>query len=253
MATLQPTPTIEAFHLAFLEVLRKQLDPTRYVLKGGANLRYFFDSVRYSEDIDLDVFGVQGSTLERNVDTVLASRALEVTLRSSGLAVVLDQVSKPKQSDTTRRWKVPIALDGQSQPVRTKIEFSNRNGEDRYELDVVPDRVVQAYGLRPPSVQHYLAEPATEQKVLALAGRSETQARDVFDLDVLLRKAPLALGAVDAETRKTAAERGLELPYEAFTDQVLPFLDREVADLYDEMSWDRMQLFVTDQLLEEDK
>ncbi len=126
----------------------------------------------------------------------------------------VDEVSKPKQSDTTRRWKVPITPDGQSQPVRTKIELSNRNGEHRYELEAVPGRVVAPYGLRPPSVQHYLGEPAAEQKVLALAGRSETQARDVFDLDLLLRRTPLTPSAVDADIRKTAAERGLELPIE---------------------------------------
>ena len=44
---------IEAFHLVFLEVLRQKLDPTRYVLKGGANLRYFFDSVHHAEILSL--------------------------------------------------------------------------------------------------------------------------------------------------------------------------------------------------------
>jgi hypothetical protein len=253
MAKLSPAQTIEAFHLAFLEVLRQRLDPSRYVLKGGTNLRYFFDSVRYSEDIDLDVSGIPGSALEEKVDGLLQSPALAITLRSSGLVVAIDEVSKPKQTDTTRRWKVPILANGPSEPIRTKIEFSNRNGEQRYELEAVPARVVTPYGLRPPSVQHYLAEPATEQKILALAGRSETQARDVFDLDLLLRKSPLAPGAVDADDRRAAAERGLELPYEAFADQVLPFLDPEVADLYDETSWQQRQSFVIDALLEEDR
>ena len=242
---------IEAFHLVFLEVLRQKLDPTRYVLKGGANLRYFFDSVRYSEDIDLDISGVPGWALEEKVDGVLRSPALVITLRSAGLALATDEISKPMQTDTTRRWKAPISATGQSEPVRTKIEFSNRNGERRHTLEAVPARVVAPYGLRPPSVQHYLEGPAAEQKVLALAGRSETQARDIFDLDLLLRRSPLAAKAVDADTRRAAAERGLELPYAAFVDQVLPFLDPEIADLYDDRSWHTMQLFVTEQLLAE--
>lgn len=54
--------TIECFHLGFLAVLRTRLDEGRYILKGGANLRYFFASVRYSEDIDLDVSRVAGWT-----------------------------------------------------------------------------------------------------------------------------------------------------------------------------------------------
>jgi len=241
--------TIECFHLAFLEVLRVRLDPARYVLKGGANLRYFFDSARYSEDIDLDVLGVAGRTLENKVDGVLSSQPLEFILRSSGLAVVATDISKPKQTESTRRWKVPITAPGQSEPVRTKIEFSNRNGEHRYVLETVPDRVVDSYGLRAPSTQHYAAESAAEQKIRALAGRSETQARDVFDLELLLRKVSIAPGAVDPDVRKTAAERGLELPYAAFSDQVLPFLDPEVAELYDATTWEQMQQFVAGRLL----
>jgi len=227
------------------------LDPTRYVLKGGANVRYFFGSVRYSEDIDLDVFGVDGWMLEDKIDAVISSAALTMTMRSSELVVVEDEVTKPRQTDTTRRWKVPIGAPGDRQPTRTKIEFSNRNGEDRFKLEAVPARVVAPYGLRPPSAQHYLGEAATEQKVLALAGRSETQARDVFDLDLLLRKTPLTPAAIDAATRQAAAERGLELPFEAFADQVLPFLDPEVASLYDESAWEQMQRFVTDELLKD--
>lgn len=84
----------------------------------------------------------------------------------------------------------------------------------------------------------------------ALAGRSETQARDVFDLDLLLRRQPLKAGMLDPQILEQAAERGLELPFAAFSDQVLPFLDPEVTELYDsKATWEQMQLFVTDTLL----
>lgn len=122
MPPLSPAQAVEAFHLAFLEILRKRL----------------------------------------------ASPALAITLRGAGLAVVVEDVTKPKQTDTTRRWKIPVARAGQRNPVRTKIEFSNRNGDSRHELEAVPERVVRPYGLRPPPVRHYLVEPATEQKVRAL-------------------------------------------------------------------------------------
>lgn len=249
----QRAQIIEAFHLAFLEVLRQRLDPSRYVLKGGANLRYFFDSVRYSEDIDIDVSGPPGWALEKKIDDVLESPALAITLRSSRLGVAVGEIGKPKQTDTTPRWKLSLSAAGQREPIRTKIEFSSRDEERRHSLEAVPTRIVAPYGLRPPSVRHYLAEPAAEQKIRALAGRSETQARDVFDLDLLLRRSPLAGMAIDADTRKGAAERALELPHAAFVDQVLPFLDPEVADLYDETSWQTMQLFVTDKLLNEER
>jgi predicted nucleotidyltransferase component of viral defense system len=247
MPELRDAQVVELFHLAFLQVLQARLDQARYVLKGGTNLRYFFDSVRYSEDIDLDIDGLAPWALTEKVDGILASPTIDAVLRSGGLAV--EGFTKPKQTKTTRRWKVAIAVSGRSETVRTKIELSHRGGEGRHVLEPVPDRVVAPYALRAPTVQHYTADAATEQKIKALAGRSETQARDVFDLDLLLRRRPLQAGTIDPQILGHAAERGLELPFEAFRDQVLPFLDPEVVELYDRATWEQMQLFVTDTLL----
>ncbi len=240
---------IECFHLGFLAVLRTRLDEGRYVLKGGVNLRYFFGSVRYSEDIDLDINGSASWTLADQIDKTLASDALTIVLRSAGVRVLADDITKPKQTKTTLRWKLQIAADGLRNPVRTRIEFSARNGDERFELETVPEGVTHAYAMRPPSVQHYLLGPATEQKVVALASRPETQARDVFDLDLLLRKAPLEEGRVTQDHRQAAAERAISLPYEAFEDQVRPFLDPAVASTYDQAAGEQMQDFVAGELL----
>lgn len=243
--------TIECFHLSFLAVLRTRLDESRYVLKGGANLRYFFDGVRYSEDIDLDLNGVADWRFAEQVDKVLASDALRIILRRPGIAVLFGEgeTGTTKQTETTRRWRVRLGAAGQRNPVRTKIEFSSRNGETRFELGTIPDHIVEPYAMRPPSVQHYLLAPATEQKVIALAKRPQTQARDVFDLDMLLRRAPLAAGAVPDELRRAAAEAAVELPYRSFEDMVIPFLDPPVAALYDQAAWEGMQHFVAGNLL----
>lgn len=246
---LTPVQVTECFHLGFLSVLRTRLDEGRYVLKGGANLRYFFGSFRYSEDIDLDVSGIPGWRLEEQVDKVLASDALRLVLRVAGVSLLPEEVSKPKQTATTRRWKISVSAGAASRPLRTKVEFSYRDGDQRFALEAVPDELMRPYAMRPPSVQHYLLEPATEQKVAALAGRPETQARDVFDLDMLLLRAPLAEGAVAPEVRAAAAEAGLALPYEAFEDQVRPFLDPAVAALYDASTWSQMQDHVVGELL----
>jgi hypothetical protein len=127
MPELRDAQVVELFHLAFLQVLQARLDQARYVLKGGANLRYFFDSVRYSEDIDLDTVGLAPWALTEKVDGILASATIDAVLRSGGLAV--EGFTKPKQTETTRRWKVAIAVCGRRETVRTKIEFSHRNGE----------------------------------------------------------------------------------------------------------------------------
>jgi predicted nucleotidyltransferase component of viral defense system len=248
MPQFRDAQVVELFHLAFLQVLQARLDQARYVLKGGANLRYFFDSVRYSEDIDLDADQIEPWALTEKVDGILDSATMDAVLRSGGLTV--EHFTKPKQTKTTQRWKVAIAVSGRSETVRTKIELSHRNGEQRHVLEPVPGRIVAPYALRAPTMQHYTADAATEQKIKALAGRSETQARDVFDLDLLLRRQPLAPGTIDSQILERAAERGLALPFDAFRDQVLPFLDPEVVELYDTpATWEQMQLFVTDTLL----
>jgi len=249
MKPLADAQIVEFFHVAFLDVLSKRLDPSRYVLKGGANLRYFFNSVRYSEDIDLDISGVEQWSLEGKVDGVLESGAMKALLRVGGLAIA--EFTKPKQSETTRRWKIAIEAPNRPEPMRTKIEFSNRNGEQRHRLDVIPSRIVGPYALRAPSVQHYFEDAPAEQKVMALAARSETQARDVFDLDLLLRLRPLPPGALDSQILAGAGDRALELPFAAFRDQVLPFLEPDVVELYDTATaWEQMQTFVAEKLEE---
>jgi hypothetical protein len=247
MQRLTTVQVTEHFHVAFLDVLSSRLDPARYVLKGGANLRYFFESLRYSEDIDLDLAGPEPWNLEAKVDGVLGSGAIAALLRAGGLSVV--EFSKPKQTKTTKRWKIGIAAPGHEEPVRTKIEFSNRDKDDRYRLERVPSRIVERYALRAPAVQHYVDDAPAEQKVGALAERSETQARDVFDLDLLLRRRPLPAGSVDPQTLGAAVDRALELPFAAFRDQVLPFLEPDVVELYaSEAAWEQMQTFVAGKL-----
>lgn len=243
MRQLRYVQRIELFHLAFLEVLAKRLDPSRYILKGGANLRYFFDSVRYSEDIDIDLTRPLPTDLEAKVDGILASRSLALLLRLGELEVA--EWSKPKQTASTRRWKLALAAPG-GVVVRTKIEFSGREREgDGYRLDRLPPAVVAPYALPAPSVQHYGAEVATDQKIKALVGRTETQARDVFDLDLLLRRRPLPRGEIEAGTLTAAAERAFELPFDAYRDHVLAFLEPDVAELYEgPEAWERMQMFV---------
>jgi Nucleotidyl transferase AbiEii toxin, Type IV TA system len=244
--SLSDAQVVELFHISFLEVLSRRLDPSRYVLKGGANLRYFFGSVRYSEDIDLDLLGVPGWNLEKKVDDLLVKGPLGLLLRP--LEVSVAEFSKPKQTETTQRWKIGLMVPRRSDPIRTKVEFSHREAGEGYRLEPVPASVVAPYALRAPMVQHYAGDVPAQQKVAALAGRSETQARDVFDLDLLLRQRPLAAGALDGETLKAAADRALELPFDAFRDQVLPFLEPDAAELYDAAAWEQMQTFVAEKL-----
>ena len=111
---------IEYFHLAFIDVLRTNLDVGRSVLKGGANLRYFFNSPRYSEDIDFDVYGLEADwRFEEQIDKTVCGDALSRLLRSAQIRVDPEGVTKPKQTKTTRRWKVLL------EDVRFVVEFGD--------------------------------------------------------------------------------------------------------------------------------
>lgn len=223
------------------------MDPARYVLKGGANLRYFFASQRYSEDIDLDILNPVPWSLEDKVEAVLSSPALRSLLAIGDLT--LAEHSSPKQTETTHRWKIGIEAPGMPELVRSKVEFSNREGEGEYALAFLPNVIVEPYALRPPSVQHYGPEAAITQKVEALAKRPQSQARDVFDLELLLRRYLLVRGSINADLLEAAVSRALEQDYAVFRDQVLPFLEAGAAELYGSSgSWEQTQTFVADRL-----
>lgn len=254
--TLTSAQVTEFLHLAFLQVAQARLDQARYVVKGGASLRYFFGSPRYSEDLDLDAIEIEPWRLQEKVDEILASPALGILLRSGDLT--LKEVSAPKQTATTQRWKMWVATGrrptgGRPDGIRTKIEFSHRRADPRRILEAVPERVVAAYALRPPSMQHYTAQAAIEQKLGALAHRAGPQARDLFDLELLLRQHPQALHLceVDPQLLEDAVCRVYELPYQAFQDQVRPFLEQAAVELYsDGAAWERAQTYVAERLME---
>ena len=249
MEELTDAQLIEVFHLQFLQVLTSRASDW-FALKGGANLRYFFDSVRYSNDIDLDFSGREPWSVGDSVDKVLEGAPLGRLLQIAGIEV--SEVTKPKQSDTTRRWKLGLKRTGGTTTVRTKIEFSGRGASfEEVKAESVPQAIVDPYGQQPPLVPHYTEAAATEQKIAALALRSETEARDIFDLDLLFRRrrANKLLRPLESVHAGPAADNALQVGYTSFRSEVLPFLDPEIAELYDsEEVWERMRSFVADNL-----
>jgi predicted nucleotidyltransferase component of viral defense system len=234
---------LEAFHLSLLRIMEARLDRATWVVKGGVNLRAWFGSRRYSQDLDLDAIGSAPHVLRERFDKVVLSRPLLELLTSQGLEIV--RTSRPKQTDTTQRWKIEVRAAGVSVSLHTKVEFSRRGTrEDDYALEAVRSDVVRPYGIPAPTANHYTASSAIRQKIRALAGRSETQARDVWDLDHLFRTTNADPRPLPREVQAAvpdAVERGLSLGYDVFKSQVVPYLseaDREIYGTPD--AWDRM-------------
>jgi predicted nucleotidyltransferase component of viral defense system len=243
MALLSDRAAVEFFHLVFLRALvGKGQDKGSFAVKGGCNLRFYFGSVRYSEDIDLDVTVVAKDTLRNKVDRLLGSPLVVAPLKTRGLEVT--DVSAPKQTETTQRWRVGLKVVGRSAALRTKIAFSRRAKVAGTSFEVVSAEILRPHGLTPFLATHYRIAAAISQKIEALAGRTEPQARDVFDLNVLLAR-PEGSETVFKTHRSrlpAAIERALELTYDQYAAQVVAFLDPTQRELFESSeAWVTMQ------------
>jgi hypothetical protein len=243
---LTPRQAVELFHLVFARGLfSNAADKTLLAIKGGINLRFFFQSVRFSEDLDLDVAKIAKATLQNRIDKLLASPIVTMPLNTRGIAI--EQVSKPKQTDTVQRWKITLATAGGAFTEHTKIEFSRRDGTDDADLDSVDPAVTKAHSLPSFLATHYRCTEAVRQKIGALAGRTQTQARDVFDLHVLFarRDAPAELEEPEPGWFDKAIEHAGRIEYAQYKSTVVAYLDPDHEPLYSsEEMWDAMQLGV---------
>lgn len=242
--SLSVRQSTELFHLVFLRALvAKGEDKGLIALKGGCNLRFFFGSVRYSEDMDLDVVVIAKETLKNKVDRLFKSPAVTAPLKAHGLTIV--ETSAPKQTETTQRWKVGLQRAGDELLIRTKVEFSRRDDLEGVKYEAADREVLRPYGLTPVLAGHYVTATAIRQKLHAIAARTEPQARDVFDLSLLLARPDAANFAPDEAAKKwltAAIDRTLGLSFDAYASTVVAFLEPSHAELYaDRSAWDAMQ------------
>lgn len=237
---------VELFHLLFVRTLLQNADTkSRVAIKGGCNLRFYFGSIRYSEDIDFDVETIAEHTLKRNVDKVLAGTQLATQLKVHKLSI--SGVTAPKQTPTTQRWKVQ--LNTPRAALHTKIEFSRRDTTEDAVLEPVTERIRERYGLPPLLARHYGVAAAIRQKLRALAGRTETQTRDVFDLSVLISVAAGKLPSCSdmTDVLDEASKRALALQYSDYASHVLAYLEPAEREAYEPNEyWELLQLQVVD-------
>jgi len=245
MDAFLPARVVEQFHLLFLAQLGRRLDKARYVLKGGCNLRFFHRSVRYSEDMDLDVGAVDAHVLRDKVRAIFTSRPFAQILEARGMGV--EHVTEQKQTGTTQRWKLGLRIERGATPLPTKIEFSRRGADSGVVFESVDPGLIRTYQLPPLMVSHYDAGAAFRQKLGALARRAETQARDVFDLHHLIARGALSgvVGKIDPRDVAKARTNAMTVDFPTFKGQVLAYLAAEDQFNYDSAAvWDTVVLEV---------
>lgn len=239
----------EIFHLQFLRWLGKKVNPSYYALKGGVNLRFFYSSFRYSEDMDLDVHTIKVNVLQNKVMQILDSSSFQNNFQLFGInKIIPPDITKAKQTETTQRFKIHlITLSGED--LFTKIEFSRRNFKNNIKVETVSNNILMEYKLSPLVVPHYDVNSAVFQKIKALAERTATQARDVFDIYILIPQAGLLdknnfkSNKLNKKMAEKALENIFEISFEQFKDTVVAYLSKEDQKMYNSVSvWDDIKL-----------
>lgn len=243
----------EIFHLEFLRWLGKKIKTENYALKGGVNLRFFFNSFRYSEDMDLDIFDVKVSILRDTVMKLLETPSFKDTIRPFGVErIIPPDISKAKQTETTQRFKIHL-ITPNGEDLFTKVEFSRRGFKGKIVVQPVSDVILRLYKMPPLLVPHYEICSVIMQKVMALASRSIVQARDVFDLYILnsqfnYPESPEAeklkdFKLCDMEKLTKAYDNIFGISFEQFRDTVLDYLTPEDQSVYKTAaSWDEIKI-----------
>lgn len=240
----------EIFHLEFLRWFARKTKAEQYVLKGGANLRFFFNSVRYSEDIDLDVHGIEREMLAEKVMQILESPSFRDALGTYGIQqVVAPDITRAKQTETTQRFKVHL-LTAAGEDLFSKVEFSRRGFRGEAIVQAVNDMIIRTYTAAPLIVPHYSLRSAVDQKINALCTRTIIQARDVFDLYVLCphyNHADAEALRMDVAQLDRARDNVFEIGFKQFRDTVIAYLSEEDRRVYDsEAAWDEIRMRVSE-------
>ena len=250
MKPLSPVSAREAVHLLILSELAGVSADILWVVKGGVNLRLFFHSPRYSQDIDLDGDSAGASTIRACLKAIFASRTFLLRLHQMGIRGLDPGEGPNKDTDTTFRYKFRIIMPGDVY-LPTKVEVSFRGGhhEDPFERAAPDPLITSPYDLNPIAVRHYTWPGAVRQKIGALAGRAHVQARDVFDLHVLVGATPKGdlvrrlADSLGTDELRVAYDRALDITFDEYRGQVLEFLERGSAARYGtEGAWDEIRL-----------
>jgi hypothetical protein len=191
-----------------------------------------------SEDIDFDARKVGVEILRKNVGKVLAGRPFLTELAAAGIA--LGEVNAAIQTATVQRWKLQIVFEGMSVP--TRLEFSRRNEKPFEQCKTEPPSpaLLAAHQVVPFVFNHCCAEAAYAGKLTALAGQTQVQARDIFDLHHLANFAQ-AGKQVGREVISQALEQLRLVSFAMFNDQVVPYLPADLASHYGTPeAWEKM-------------
>ncbi|MGE3920356.1 MAG: nucleotidyl transferase AbiEii/AbiGii toxin family protein, partial [Gammaproteobacteria bacterium] len=189
------------------------------------------------------------NTLRKKINTIINSTPFSQILQTK--KIIISNISEPKQTETTQRWKITLKFSNISIELPTKIEFSRRDFNNNVLFQPIDPIIISEYFLRPILVNHYPMEIAFQQKILALMHRTQTQARDVFDLYhlICLGEKGIFHDKNIINNLSIAQENMLTLKFKDFKSQVLAYLPESYKKVYDsEEIWHSMIKAISEKL-----
>lgn len=249
---LTPVLVREAVHAIMLQELTKMVHETAVILKGGVNLRLFFGSPRYSEDMDLDGDPSASMVIRETIVGLFENRGFLTKLRQVGIRELDPGEGPNKDTETTFRYKFGVVTGGIRYGTKVEVSYREPSEPDQVAVEPADVTVVEPY-LGPGAelvIPHYKRDSAVRQKIIALGGRANVQARDVFDLHVLApseEEGSKLIGfladSIESSKLREAHERAFEISYNAYRGQVMEFLSDDLRDRFDSHeTWDELRL-----------
>ena len=250
LRTHSPVTARELVHLLILRELAGVRGGSGVTVKGGVNLRLFFGSVRYSDDMDLDGTAQASAAIRSSLKGMFENREFTQRLQAVGIRGLDAGEGPNKDTETTFRYKFGVIVGGGIRyPTKVEVSFRRRHVADRAVLESPDPGILRTYGLDVLEIRHYVREAAVRQKLDALGGRREAQARDVFDLHVLVPDPPsdklleFLEKALGRSRLEEAHARALAITYREYEGQVFEFLGEEARSRYGTKgAWDEMRL-----------
>jgi len=155
-----------------------------------------------------------------------------------------------KDTETTFRYKFGVLMTGDVRyPTKVEVSFRDRYAGDQSVVGVPDRRFFVDYGIEAVPVRSYRRDAAVRQKLDALGGRREAQARDVFDLSLLVSGVPdealvgFLAGGLSRERLEEALKRAFTITFDEYEGTVLEFLDHAARGRYGtEDAWGDFQI-----------
>ena len=235
----------ELFMLLLLREISQRLSGRPFAVKGGVALRFFYQSPRLSEDMDLDVAGVSPPALKNAVEKVLVLQSFNAVLEGKGVEVFKWSVAK--QTSTTQRWKIQLSVTGRV--LNTKLEFSRRRAKIEYVSGLPDGALLSHYQVMTYATQYYSIEEMIKQKIFALASPTRTAARDLFDMHFLIDKKRETHINMPPKIINAAYEKCRVIDFNLFKNQAIPFLPDDLAAFFTAINnYKNMQEQIMDRL-----